>query len=155
MIRRACSAIAVALLAPPLFAAEPAAAVKKVWSLEDSYWRYVQTSDLEHYQTLWHSDFLGWPLSSPEPVRKEHITGWITAHTSIGEILKSYDLERLAAQATGDYVTVAYRVRTTWVGSDGVAKSSKLRIVHTWSHNAGHTCQIISGMAAPADAQGH
>ena len=155
MNRSASPAVMAVLLASPLFAGQAAGDEKEVWSLEDTYWRYVQTNDLERYRTLWHSDFVGWPLSSPEPVRKEHITDWITAHTSIGETLKSYDLERLVAQATGDYVTVTYRVRMTWVNKDGVDQPSSLRVIHTWIHNAGHKWQIISGMAAPPNAQGY
>jgi len=155
MNRIACPAIVAVLLASPLCAEQPAAEEKEVWSMEDSYWRYVQTNDLERYRTLWHSDFLGWPLTNSEPVRKEHITDWIIAHTSKGETLKSYELERLAAQALGDQMTVAYRIRTTWVDKDGVAKPSTTRIIHTWLHNAGPKWQIISGMAASADAQGH
>jgi len=119
MNRIACPAIGAVLLAFPLFASQPSADEKEVWSLEDSYWRYVQANDLDRYRTLWHADFLGWPLSSPEPVRKERITDWITAHTSTGETLKSYDLQRLAAQASGDHVTVTYRVHMTWVNKDG------------------------------------
>jgi len=155
MNRIAFPAIVALLLSSPLFAAQPPADGKEVWSLEDTYWRYVQTNDLERYRTLWHSDFLGWPLSSPEPVRKEHITDWITAHTSTGETLESYELERLAAQATGGHVTVTYRVRLTWVNKDGVGTPSGLRVIHTWMRNAGHKWQIISGMAAPTNAQGH
>ena len=68
---------------------------------------------------------------------------------------KSYDLERLAAQATGDYVTVAYRVRLTWVDKGGAEKPGGLRVIHTWLHNADHKWQIISGMAASPNAQGH
>lgn len=155
MNRIAGSAIVAVLIASPLCAAQPSADEKKVWSLEDAYWRYVQRNDLERYRTLWHRDFLGWPLTNPEPVRKEHITDWISAHTGTGETLKSYDLQRLAAQATGDYVTVAYRVRLTWVGKDGVDKPSSLRVIHTWLHNAGGKWEIISGMAASPNAQGH
>ena len=155
MKRIACPALIAVLLASPLSATQPGAAEKEVWSLEDSYWRYVQTNDLERYRTLWHRDFLGWPLAKPEPARREHITDWLTAHTSKGETLKSYDLERLAAQATGDCVTVAYRIHTTWVDKDGLDKTSTTRIVHTWLHNAGHDWQIISGMATPTNAEGH
>src|ERR1019366_1293618 len=93
-------AMIVVLLAPALFAAPPSADAEKVWSLEKTYWEYVQANDLERYRTLWHADFLGWPLSSPEPARKDQITDWITAHTSKGETLKSYNLERLAVQVT-------------------------------------------------------
>src|SRR5579872_4735672 len=137
MTRIACIAIVAALFATPLLAASPSAGEKAVWSLEDAYWRYVKANDLEHYRTLWHSDFLGWPLASPEPVRKGHITDWITAHTGIGDTLKSYELERLTAQATSEYVTVAYRVRLTWVGKDGVDKPGGLRVIHTWLHSPG------------------
>jgi len=155
MNRIACAAIGAALLASPLFASQPSADEKEVWSLEDSYWRYVQANDLDRYRTLWHADFLGWPLSSPEPVRKERITDWIAAHTSTGETLKSYELQRLAAQASGDHVTVTYRVRMTWVDKDGVDKPSNVRVIHTWLRDASHKWQIISGMAAPPNAQGH
>ena len=153
MSRFAASIAVAVLLASPAVARSPAADEKAVWSLEDAYWRYVQANDLEGYRTLWHSDFLGWPLTSPEPVRKAHITEWITAHASAGETLKSYELERLVAQATGDYVTVTYRVRMNWVGKDGVSKPSSLRVIHTWLH-AGPRWQIISGMAAPPNADG-
>lgn len=155
MVRIAYAAIVALLLAAPLIAGSPATAEKEVWSLEDAYWRYVQNHDLERYRTLWHTDFLGWPLTNPEPARKAHITDWIAAHTSKGETLKSYDLERLAAQATGDYVTVAYRIHTTWVDKDGVGKPSSTRIIHTWLRNADREWQIISGMAAATNAQGH
>jgi ketosteroid isomerase-like protein len=107
-------AIAVIALASVLFAEQRSADEKKVWSLEDAYWQYVKANDFEHYRTLWHEDFLGWPYSSPEPAGKEQITEWITAHTSKGETLKSYELERLKAQVTGRYATVTYRVSLTW-----------------------------------------
>lgn len=155
MTRFAGLSILVALFTGTAFASQPSADERAVWSLEDTYWRYVQTNDMEHYRTLWHSDFLGWPLTNPEPVHKDHITDWIAAHTNIGETLKSYDLERLAAQATGNHVTVAYRIRMTWVGQDGVDKPSTIRVLHTWQGDAGGRWQIISGMAASPNAQGH
>ena len=156
MNRIAYSAIvALVFAATPIFAASSSAEEKAVWSLEDSYWRYVEANDLEHYRTLWHSDFLGWPSTSAEPANKDHITEWIAAHTSRGETLKSYDLERLAAQVSGEHVTVAYRVHANWVGKDGADSRSVTRIVHTWLHGAGDKWQIISGMGAAANAQGH
>jgi ketosteroid isomerase-like protein len=94
-------------------------------------------------------------IDQPRTAHKEHITDWIGAHTSLGEALKSYDLERLASQVTGDYVTVAYRIHTNWVGNDGVDKPTTTRIVHSWLRSAGGKWQIISGMAAPANAHGH
>jgi len=148
-------AIAVFLLASALFAGQRSSYEKEVWSLEDAYWKYVQANDLERYRTLWHADFLGWPLANPEPVRKEQITEWIAGHTSKGESLKSYDLERLKAQATDNYVTVTYRVRMTWVDKNGKESPSALRVLHTWLRNADGKWQIISGMAAAPNAEGH
>ena len=147
--------IIVALLAPALFAALPSAEEEKVWSLEKAYWEYVKANDVQTYRTLWHTDFLGWPTMNPEPVRKDHITDWITTHTSKGETLKSYDLERLTTQVTDNLATVTYRVRLTWVDKSGAGQPSTLRIIHTWLRNAGGTWQIISGMSAPTDAESH
>jgi ketosteroid isomerase-like protein len=145
----------VVLLAPALFAAPPSADAEKVWSMEKAYWGYVQANDLGKYRNLWHSDFLGWPSVSPEPLRKDHITDWITTHASKGETLKSYDLERLTTQVTGKFATVTYRVRQTWVDKSGAGQPSTIRIIHTWLRNAGGTWQIISGMSAPTNAEGH
>src|SRR5947207_931638 len=49
-----------------------------LWNLERAYWRYVEHNDLAAYSDLWHKDFLGWPSVSSAPVRKDHITDWIT-----------------------------------------------------------------------------
>jgi hypothetical protein len=70
----------------------------------------VHANDLQNYRTLWHADFLGWPSLSPEPLRKNHITDWITDHSSKGETL-TYNLERLTTQVTDNFATVTYRVR--------------------------------------------
>jgi len=98
------------LLTATLYATPPSSDTDKLWSLEKAYWEYVQANDLQKYRSLWHTDFLGWPSVSPEPLRKDHITDWITAHTSKSETLKSYDLERLTTQVTGDIATTTYRV---------------------------------------------
>jgi len=155
MTRIARPALVVVLLASALFAGQRSADEKEVWSLEQAYWRYVQANDLERYRTLWHKDFLGWPLSSPEPARKDQITDWITAHTSKGETLKSYDLEPLAVQVTDNLATTTYRIRLTWLDKTGASRPGSLRIIHTWVRNAGGTWQIISGMSAPTNAEGH
>ena len=139
----------------PTAAVTPSNDREKVWSLEKAYWAYVQANQLGKYRTLWHSDFLGWPLSSPQPLRKDHITDWITAHTDKGEALKSYHLERLAIQLTGNLATVPDRVRLTWADKNGTADPSTNRIIHTWLRTTGGTWQIISGMSAPTDSEGH
>jgi ketosteroid isomerase-like protein len=128
---------------------------EKVWSLEQAYWHFVQSNDLEHYRRLWHEQFLGWPSVSPEPLRKDHITDWMVAHTSKGESLKPYNLERLSVQVTDNIATSAYRVRLVWVEKNGNEQPGTLRIVHTWLRNAGGAWEIVSGMSAPTNAEGH
>ena len=149
-----CIMIAV-LLTATLFAVPPSSDTDKLWSMEKAYWEYVQANDLQKYRSLWHNDFLGWPSVSPEPLRKDHITDWITEHTSKGETLKSYDLERLTTQTTGDVATTTYRVRIMWADKGGAEQPSTVRIIHTWVRKPGGNWQIISGMSAPTNAQGH
>src|SRR4030095_1577419 len=74
----------------------------QVWNSEKAYWEYVKANDLEKYRTLWDESFVGWPYISASPVRKNHITDWITANTSKGVKLESYSIEQLAVQVTGD-----------------------------------------------------
>ena len=143
------------LLTVTLTAKTPDADADKLWSLEKAYWQYVQSNDLEHYRSLWHPDFLGWPSVSPEPLRHDHITDWITVHSSKGETLKSYRLERLTTQITGDVATTTYRARIVWADKRGAEQDSAVRIIHTWVRPAGGVWRIISGMSAPTNADGH
>jgi ketosteroid isomerase-like protein len=149
-----CAVIGV-LLSACVFAAPTSADSEEVWSLEKAYWDYVKSNDLEKYRSLWHENFLGWPSVSPEPLRKDHITDWITFRSGKGETLKSYDLERLTAQVTGDVATVTYRVRYTFADKNGVGQPSQVRIIHTWLRSREGKWQIISGMSAPTNAEGH
>lgn len=155
MIRIACPFVVVFLLCSALSGGQGFPAEREVWSLEENYWKYVQANDLEHYRTLWDDNFLGWPWTSPEPARKAQITNWITAHTSKGETLKSYNLERLVVQVTDNLATAAYRIRMTWVDKSGAEQPGSLRIIHTLHRNAGGSWQIISGMSAPTNAESH
>jgi len=146
-------AAAVLLLTATMFAATRSADEEKVWTLEKAYWQYVQANDLKSYRALWRSDFLGWPLVSSEPLRKDHVTDWITTLTGEGLALKSYDVEEVAIQVSGNLATAAYRVRQTWVDKNGTARTSVIRILHTWVRD-GETWQIVSGMSAPTNADG-
>jgi ketosteroid isomerase-like protein len=143
------------LLATTCFAREPSPDEQQVWNLEKSYWEYVKTNDLEKYRSLWHEDFVGWPSISASPVRKDHITDWITAQTSQGLALKSFELEQLANQVTGDIAVTHYRIKTSWAGAQPKddAKTQVTRITHTWLRRNG-TWQIIGGMSCPVNAQG-
>lgn len=145
------SAVAVVVL---LSAAACAQVAAQIWSQEQVYWKYVQANDLEAYRSLWHADFLGWLYVSPEPVRKDHITDWMTVHTSKGETFKLKELERLAIQVTDKYATTTYRVRGAWIASDGERMPVSIRVIHTWLRGTDGKWQIISGMSAPVNAEG-
>jgi ketosteroid isomerase-like protein len=126
----------------------------QVWSLEKAYWEYVKANELEKYRTLWHEDFLGWPLVSPSPIGTEHITDWITANTSKGLKLQSYAIEQLAIHVTGDVAINHYRIKTNWARNETAkVRTDALRITHTWIRTHG-TWQIIGGMSAPVNADG-
>jgi len=126
----------------------------QVWGLEKAYWEYVKASDLEKYRALWHENFVGWPFVSPAPVRKDHITAWITSNPSKGINLQSYSIEQLAVQVTGDVATNYYRINFTSANSAGAeVKTDRMRITHTWIRTPG-TWQIIGGMSSPVNAEG-
>ena len=126
----------------------------QVWQLEKAYLESVKADDLEKYRTLWHENFVGWPFVSPEPLRKDHITDWITANTSKGINLRSYSIDQLAIQVTGDIATDFYRISATWGNSAGAeVKTDRMRITHTWTRTHG-TWQIIGGMSSPVDTTG-
>ena len=126
----------------------------QIWDLEKAYWEYVKANNLEKYRALWHERFLGWPYSSSSPARKDHITDWITANTSKGVKLQSYNLEQVAIQITGNIAANHYRIKMTWSGPGPTdIKTETLRIHHTWIRT-GKTWQILAGMSAPPNSDG-
>lgn len=135
--------------------ASPAATEAQIWNLEKAYWEYVKSNDLEQYRALWHDDFVGWPFVSPKPVRKDHITDWITNNTSKGLKLESYAIEQLAVRVTGDIAIDHYRIKLNWARNDAgeIVRTDAMRITHTWIRTKG-TWQIIGGMSAPVNADG-
>jgi ketosteroid isomerase-like protein len=109
---------------------------------------------LEKYLALWHEDFLGWPFVSSVPLRKDHITNWITSNTSKGVRLQSYSIEQRAIHVTGDVAINHYRIRANWANNEGAeVRTDVLRITHTWirTHD---TWQILGGMSAPVNEKG-
>jgi ketosteroid isomerase-like protein len=142
------------VLATAAFAQDSAKDEAQVWNLEKAYWESVKANDLEKYRALWHEDFLGWPFVSSTPVRKDHITDWITANTSKGVKLQSYSIEQLAIQVTGDIAINHYRIKLNWANGEGAeARTDALRITHTWIRGHG-TWQILGGMSAPVNEKG-
>jgi ketosteroid isomerase-like protein len=157
-MHRAISFLFLLSLAPFVQAAaidNPANEETQVWNLEKAYWEYVKGNDLEKYRALWHDDFVGWPSISPEPVRKDKITDWITDNTSKGVKLQSYAIEQRAIKVTGDIAITHYRIKMNWGKGDtaGVDRTDTVRITHTWI-KTNDTWQILGGMSAPVNAEG-
>ena len=126
----------------------------QVWNLEKAYWEYVKANDLEKYRSLWHDDFVGWPLADSAPVRKDQVTDWMTDNTSKGVRLQSYSIEQLAICVIGDVAIDHYRIKMNWANREGPdATTEALRITHTWIRTHG-VWQIIGGMAAPVNSEG-
>ena len=144
--------VAVVLGALTAFA-QQSAEEQAVWNLEQAYWRYVSSLDLEKYKELWHPNFVGWPSSSAQPVRKDHITDWIASYTAKGLRLKSYSLEPAASQATENVVVTHYWLTSLWVDKDGRGEPRTVKVTHTWIRTASGW-QIIGGMAAPTTRAG-
>lgn len=137
------------------FAADASKDETQIWSHEKAYWEYVKANDLEKYRGLWHKDFVGWPSVSPEPVHKDHITDWITANTSKGLKLQSYEIEQRAINVTGDIAIDFYRIKNTWANGDKSegSKTDTTRITHTWMRMKNGAWQILGGMSGPVNAE--
>jgi ketosteroid isomerase-like protein len=117
-----------------------------LWNLEHEYWRHVQDNDLPAYVELWHKDFLGWPWVSPAPVRKDHITDWITSQTSKGLAFKAGEVKPAAIQRTGDIAVAYYWMTYKWLDKDGKGAAHTIRVTHTWV-KVGKDWRIIGGMS--------
>jgi len=103
---------------------------------------------LAAYSSLWHKDFLGWPSVSSAPVRKDHITDWITSQTTKGLAFKTGEFKPAALQVTGNVAFACYWITFRWVDKDGTGASHTLRITHAWVRR-GQDWQIIGGMSMP------
>jgi ketosteroid isomerase-like protein len=119
-----------------------------IWNLEHSYWSYVETNNLSAYRNLWDDHFLGWPSVSSEPVRKNHITDWITSQTQKRLTFKTIEFKPASIQVTGDLVTACYWITYKWQDKDGTATARSVRVIHTWI-KTGKDWRIISGMSMP------
>jgi hypothetical protein len=120
---------------------------KAVWKLENTYWEYVKALDMDHYKGLWHENFVGWPYSSSQPARKDHITDWIKAHTDKGATLAWFELQPADSRATENLVVTEYWLTSLWADKAGHGEPFTQRVTHTWIETASGW-QILSGMSA-------
>jgi hypothetical protein len=124
---------------------------KVLWKLEHSYWRLVEENNLKGYRNLWHADFLGWPSVSPAPVRKDHITDWITTQTGKGFSFKLKEFKTATVQVTGKLGVICYWVTYRWADKADKGETYTIRVTHTWVKD-GTDWRIIGGMSMPEPA---
>jgi ketosteroid isomerase-like protein len=125
---------------------------RALWDLERAYWRYVEENNLAAYSDLWHEDFLGWPSVSSAPVRKDHITDWITSQTGKGLAFKAGEFKPAAIQVTGDVAFACYWITFRWADKNGNGAAHAFRITHAWLRR-GKDWRIIGGMSMPEAEQ--
>ena len=149
LIKRMLPLVLVGLCAALPAVGQQSANEQAVWKLETAYWNYVKAVDLDGYRSLWHRDFVGWPSSSAQPARKDHITDWITASTDKGIRLQWYSIQPAASQATENIVITHYWVTSFWADTAGHGDPPETnRITHTWI-KTGDGWQILGGMSNP------
>ncbi len=142
---------AAAVASPAAAPSTTAPTASVIWGHELAYWRYVQANDLTGYRSLWNENFLGWPSVSAAPVRKDHITDWITSQTGKGLTFKTIGFKRADIQVTGNLAASFYWITDEWVDKNGHGTPSTTRIMHTWL-KVGTDWQIIDGMSSAQPA---
>ena len=119
-----------------------------VWQMEEVYWRDVKAGDVEHYLTLWHPDFVGWPCFAAEPSDKSGIGNWVRdvreQHLKI-----TYELKPKAVRVVGNVGVVQYAAEYVTEYGDGTRSGAGVwrKFTHTWLKADGQW-QIITGMCA-------
>jgi ketosteroid isomerase-like protein len=147
-MRRCLTFVFIRSLAATTFSSNTAEDERRLWNLERAYWQYVQKNDLAAYANLWHEDFLGWPSISSTPVRKDHISDWITSQTSKGLTFKTGEFKPAALKVTGDVAFACYWITFGWIDKDRKGALHTLRITHAWLRS-GKEWRIIGGMSMP------
>jgi len=133
----------------PVSASDWSADEKAVWQLEEDYWRFVSTGDLDSYVKLWHEDFVGWPCPEWNPARKGDIGKWVRDIRDNRWKL-TYQLQPLEAQGFGgDTVVVYYAAEYVLDYGDGTRSGAGTwrKFTHTWRKSEGRWL-IIGGMCA-------
>lgn len=121
---------------------------RAVWQMEEIYWRDVQAGDVEHYLTLWHDDFVGWPCVASEPASKSSIGGWVKDIRD-QRLKLTYELRPKAVRVFGDVAIVQYAAEYVTEYPDGTKSGAGIwrKFTHTWKKSDGRW-QIITGMCA-------
>lgn len=121
---------------------------EEVWQMEETYWHYVSSGNVEAYVSLWHDDFVGWPCFSWTPARKANIGSWVEEIRDNHWTL-TYDLRPEAVQLFGNVAVVHYAAEYVFGYPDGTSrgKGDWRKFTHTWMKVDGDW-KIIGGMCA-------
>jgi ketosteroid isomerase-like protein len=140
----------VILLARPIFSQEMSALQKEVWQMEETVWRDIKTANEQHYLSLWHDNFLGWPYYELAPVGKTALAQDVHRRFARNGTV-DYEFLSKSVRVTGDIGITQYAVRTNFIGADGTTKPEDRRITHTWLKTA-HGWKILAGMSASIES---
>jgi uncharacterized protein DUF4440 len=121
-------------------------AVAAVWQLEDAYWKYVQTADIQSYVKLWHDRFRGWPCVTPHTATKDSIGNWVRRIRD-EHVRLTYRLTREGAAEIGNTVIVYYSTPMLREYPDGrvEGRDTVWKFTHTWQKH-GQRWLIVGGM---------
>jgi len=129
------------------------AAQKEVWQMEETYWKDVKESNVEHYASLWHPSFLGWPRDRDQPVGKKELNEGTAKKMAAGRVVSCEFLSK-AVTVVGNVGVTQYSVKATRVEKGGGNVTYTSRVTHTWL-KTGSTWEIIGGMSGPYESIGH
>lgn len=121
---------------------------EEVWQMEETYWHYVSSGNVDAYVSLWHDDFVGWPCFSWTPTGNASIGSWVEEIRDNHWTL-TYDLRPAAVQLFGDVAVVPYAAEYVFGYPDGTSKGKGdwRKFTHTWMKLDGDW-KIIGGMCA-------
>ena len=136
-----------------LFAQEMTPAQKEVWQMEEVYWSDVKASNADHYASLWHGSFVGWPRDRDQPVGKKELTEAAAKKMADNRVI-SYEFLSKAVTVVGNVGVTQYAVKATRAGKNGQNETYTSRVTHTWLRR-GNTWQILGGMSSPFESSGH
>jgi ketosteroid isomerase-like protein len=121
------------------------AAEEGIWALEEAYFTNLYKADHEAVLALVHSQFLGWPDISPQPVDKEGSARFMKK-LAPKPISCTFRIERGSIRVLGDVALTQYAVHVNYGGAAPAAKTRSSRITHTWVKE-GDGWKLLGGMS--------
>lgn len=118
-----------------------------IWSLEEAYFAHYAKGETEALESLWHSDFVGWPSESLEPVQRSSASQSVRDFLARAQIV-SFTLRPMAIAIRGEVAITHYFLDLRLEDVDGGIAESSVRITHTWLREDG-LWKVFGGMSAP------